>query len=467
MSTPYARRALFACAATLTLAASADAQGGIYYDSTLRTFEEAEAYAESLGGHLVSIGSADENQAVQDVLADNAQTRAWIGFNDIASEGAFVWTDGSPVTFTAWNPGEPNNSGDEDCAEVQQSGGWNDITCASLRASLLELPAPPPPSDMEAFGGSVLVFDSQFRSFQNAEAYAQSLGGHLVSIANAAENEAVRQLFVQSGSTQIWIGFNDIASEGAFVWTDGSPVTFTAWNVGEPNNSGGEDCADMEGPGSWNDLPCFYELNSVIEIPRLTDASLGYGTCSASLPAGRAACRVEALATNNLDTGVRYTVFLRVAETGRVAFRGEVKPGAGQTIERLIKFVTIADDPSSFTLELVAEEGSVEAPTGDAFVVDALGFTKGGPMLRATEALAVFPNPTAGAATLRFAVAEQTEASLVVYDALGREVARPVEGTVGGVVEAQLDGADLAAGLYVARLVTAAGAETVRFSVVR
>ena len=52
-------------------------------------------------------------------------------------------------------------------------------------------------------------------------------------------------------------------------------------------------------------------------------------------------------------------------------------------------------------------------------------------------------------------------------DALGREVARPLEGAVQGVVEASVDVSALPAGLYVARLTVGDRAETVRLSVVR
>ena len=47
-----------------------------------------------------------------------------------------------------------------------------------------------------------------------------------------------------------WVGFNDIASEGTFVWSDGSTNVLSAsqlWRSGEPNNSGGnENCAHMD-----------------------------------------------------------------------------------------------------------------------------------------------------------------------------------------------------------------------------
>ena len=200
--------------------------------------------------------------------------------------------------------------------------------------------------------------------------------------------------------------------------------------------------------------------------PPLVTGSLAYGTCPEALPLGRSSCRVDASGTFNGDSGQRYTVFLRIVENGRVAFRGEVKPRAGQTVEQSIKFTALADDPGSFTLELVAVEGSVASPAGGT-VLGTLAFTKGTPLLRAAEGLTVFPNPATEQATLRFAVAEASEAVLVIYDALGREVARPVEGNVSGTVEATFDASGLPAGLYVARLTTAAGTETVRLSVVR
>ena len=34
-------------------------------------------------------------------------------------------------------------------------------------------------------------------------------------------------------------------------------MTWTNWNAGEPNNSGGEDCAEINAPfAKWNDIPC-------------------------------------------------------------------------------------------------------------------------------------------------------------------------------------------------------------------
>jgi hypothetical protein len=65
----------------------------------------------------------------------------WIGLNDRAAEDTFVWTDGSPVDFTQWGAGEPNNSGDEDCVHLSSgSGDWNDLFCGQQNPYICRLP---------------------------------------------------------------------------------------------------------------------------------------------------------------------------------------------------------------------------------------------------------------------------------------------------------------------------------------
>ena len=202
--------------------------------------------------------------------------------------------------------------------------------------------------------------------------------------------------------------------------------------------------------------------------------ALAYGTCPeppAALAAGRQRCRVQASGTLSANHGQRYTVFLRLTDGAgfsRIAFRGEIKPQAGQSVSQSIAFTTKGTDPATtLTLELVAEAGSVAAPGGAAVVLGSVTMQKAGASLAAAERLSVFPNPAAEAATLRFAVAEAGRASLVIYDALGREVARPVDGAVSGLVEATVDASGLPAGVYMARLVTAGAVQTARLSVVR
>lgn len=79
---------------------------------------------------------------------------------------------------------------------------------------------------------------------------------------------------------------------------------------------------------------------------------------------------------------------------------------------------------------------------------------------------APFPNPFADQTTIRYELPEPMQARMVVYDALGREIAMLVDGEQpAGSHEVVFDGADLATGTYVVRF-EAAGEEQV-FSIVK
>lgn len=98
--------------------------GTSYYISKAPvTWQEGEDYAVSLGGHLVSINSADE----ESFLKANFE-RGWIGLTDEGTEGDWRWTDGSPITYTNWGPGQPDNSrGIQHYGQVWDgSGSWDD-----------------------------------------------------------------------------------------------------------------------------------------------------------------------------------------------------------------------------------------------------------------------------------------------------------------------------------------------------
>ncbi len=95
-----------------------------------------------------------------------------------------------------------------------------------------------------------------------SERAAAALGGHLASIANRAEQDWVYNSFSTYNGTNrlLWIGLNDVATEGRFVWSSTEPVPFTNWAPGEPNNvNGNENFTAIYEPGHtyasrWNDF---------------------------------------------------------------------------------------------------------------------------------------------------------------------------------------------------------------------
>jgi hypothetical protein len=91
-----------------------------------------------------------------------------------------------------------------------------------------------------------------------AEAEAVTLGGHLATINNAAENTWVYNTFSNFAGVNrnLWIGLRDLneavnSSNRAtrrleFGWITGEPVTYTRWSEVEPNNPISNDPANPE-----------------------------------------------------------------------------------------------------------------------------------------------------------------------------------------------------------------------------
>ncbi|MEO1633118.1 MAG: T9SS type A sorting domain-containing protein, partial [Bacteroidota bacterium] len=85
-----------------------------------------------------------------------------------------------------------------------------------------------------------------------------------------------------------------------------------------------------------------------------------------------------------------------------------------------------------------------------------------------TEAmLSVYPNPTGGTATVSLSVGAATVARVVVYDVLGRAVARLHDGAATARLRLALDTAVLPAGVYVVRAEAGDTVLTRRLTVVR
>jgi hypothetical protein len=106
-----------------------------------------------------------------------------------------------------------------------------------------------------------------------SEAAAVSLvGGHLVTIDDALENDFVASRFgvatgLFAGRQDLWIGLTDQATEGTLVWANGTSPGYTNWHPSEPNDCHrpiptepciSEDFVTMvwwsTPPGRWNDL---------------------------------------------------------------------------------------------------------------------------------------------------------------------------------------------------------------------
>ncbi len=262
-----------------------------HLNTNILSFNDAEAAAVGFGGQLATIRSSSQNAEVVTVAGGNT---AWIGFNDRTTEGTFVWTSGDATPYTNWRSGEPNDAGgNEDATEMLPTGFWNDGEVTTLRTSVYEIldtdcdgvddnvdvcqgfddaidtdgdGVPDGCDSLNACHGSYNL-NTNILSFNDAEAAAVGLGGHLATIRSSSQNTEVLAV---AGGNEVLFGFNDIVTEGTFEWTSGDAIPYTNWGAGEPNNAAGgtgEDAASLGPPtGFWNDIPVATLLPSVYEI---------------------------------------------------------------------------------------------------------------------------------------------------------------------------------------------------------
>lgn len=101
------------------------------FTTSAGTWSSAEQEAINVGGHLASIGDADENMFLLQNFIPPAGERSevWIGLvNDNA------WTDGTPFTYSNWAAMEPNSSIENGTAELAKQAIDN---CSSQTAHLV------------------------------------------------------------------------------------------------------------------------------------------------------------------------------------------------------------------------------------------------------------------------------------------------------------------------------------------
>jgi formylglycine-generating enzyme required for sulfatase activity len=269
--------------------------------------EAHELWHGDVRGHLATITSAAESDFIIAALLTGAPHNHYYlgGFqSDGAQEpgGDWEWITGEPWSYTNWGGGEPNdNNGIEDVLEAYgpdspKFGEWNDIPYDTsggpdpFGGYLVEWPAEPPvyaETLVNPANGHTYYVSTDMMTAPVAEAWARSLGAHLVTVSDQAENDWLHDTLATYGYTHFWIGLTDEEGfggseagddpNGDWVWMSGEPVDYLNWNAGEPNGATypGQDYVEMHISGNWNDLENITLRRGVAEIsPAFSDLVL-------------------------------------------------------------------------------------------------------------------------------------------------------------------------------------------------
>merc|ERR1711973_181262 len=107
------------------------------------------------------------------------------------------------------------------------------------------------PRGWTGFQGFCYHANSHVTTWANAQSICQILGGNLVKITSAAENDFVLYLahnFARQRK-QMWIGLGYWGSDKKYHWKDGSLPQYSNWAPHEPNGFVREPCGHM-----WTDF---------------------------------------------------------------------------------------------------------------------------------------------------------------------------------------------------------------------
>ncbi|KAK0406534.1 hypothetical protein QR680_018632 [Steinernema hermaphroditum] len=97
--------------------------------------------------------------------------------------------------------------------------------------------------------------------FQTAEKVCASFGGHLASIHNRWDNDA---LIVSDKFGSYWLGGQDVNSNDMWSWTDGSIFNYN--NFGAGGAMAGRNCLLLDGSSAlWQAYDCDFKANFICE----------------------------------------------------------------------------------------------------------------------------------------------------------------------------------------------------------
>ena len=275
----------------------ADGGNGHWYEqintgSKLITWQDAFEIAESMGGHLVTITSQEEDSFVHSSFSCNT---GWAG--GTRENGEWNWITGEVWDYTNWHPGEPDGGDGSHLEVFFNCIAWNDMHASYQRDSLIVEWEPLPLIQWSIEDGGnghwyEAVSVPSGISWLDANDAAIEMGGYLVTITSEDESQWIREQV--SSNPILWTSGWGTQNAGPYIgarhdgdswtWTTNETWSYTNWHPGNPNNSPNAvailfDLDGSDGGYGWQDIDYppgpDWIISYIVEFTTLPGSALG------------------------------------------------------------------------------------------------------------------------------------------------------------------------------------------------
>ncbi|CAB4054079.1 MRC [Lepeophtheirus salmonis] len=207
-------------------------------------------------GTLVSIINPLQQRFFESHLPNDGYSGTyWVGLRNV--EGTFTWLDGSPYGFMNWED-QPSYERNHECVNMVMRGGsgkWRTEDCEERLPYICQVKGfnyvdPPEPPSMNNCPIGWIRGGSQFLHLKKQGIYPR----------NTKRSKSYRGNERHGSQSLIFIGLNDIKTEGNYVWLDGitDKKEEIPWAPHQPDDkNSSQNCIVMDSSvETWNDVSC-------------------------------------------------------------------------------------------------------------------------------------------------------------------------------------------------------------------
>ncbi|XP_021244970.1 macrophage mannose receptor 1-like [Numida meleagris] len=257
------------------------------------TWHQARRSCQQQNAELLSVTNLREEMFLLGLTNDlGFNAKLWTGLVR-RLDSSWEWTEGSPLRYLNWAPGNPSVELIKMCGTFQgRNGKWENVACdqklgyicQKRNSSIVNDSSAVPSGDMKpvkcptewvAYAGHCYRIYRTPKIWKQAQSSCRKEDGDLTSIHNVEEYSFIVSQLGYKPDDELWIGLNDFRFQMYFEWSDGTPVTYTKWHQRQPTHTPNKaDCIVMNGEdGFWADSSCETKLGYICKRKPLAEES--------------------------------------------------------------------------------------------------------------------------------------------------------------------------------------------------